>query len=130
MSAIRIASRNHPPGLPLLLPSVFRNGPSQLVGEWIMNRLFGLSGFVTFALMAVMPGIFQRSAIAQGDALAFTIDEAPFQKMLKEIRPKADEDTFDTIPWQISLWNARILAAKEGKPILLWEMDGHPLGCG
>ena len=21
-------------------------------------------------------------------------------------------------------------AAKEGKPILLWEMDGHPLGCG
>ncbi len=24
---------------------------------------------------------------------------------------------------------ARKVAAKEGKPILLWEMDGHPLGC-
>ena len=23
----------------------------------------------------------------------------------------------------------RQLAARQGKPILLWEMDGHPLGC-
>ena len=28
-----------------------------------------------------------------------------------------------------SLWQARERAAAEGKPILLWEMDGHPLGC-
>jgi hypothetical protein len=28
-----------------------------------------------------------------------------------------------------SLWEARRKAAAEGKPILLWEMDGHPLGC-
>jgi hypothetical protein len=46
------------------------------------------------------------------------------------IRPSDGEDPFETIPWQTSLWEARTLAAKEGKPILLWEMDGHPLGCG
>jgi hypothetical protein len=28
-----------------------------------------------------------------------------------------------------SLWEARKRAAAEGKPILLWEMDGNPLGC-
>jgi hypothetical protein len=28
-----------------------------------------------------------------------------------------------------SLWEARQKAAAAGKPILLWEMDGHPLGC-
>jgi hypothetical protein len=46
------------------------------------------------------------------------------------IRPSADEDPFATIPWLTSLWAAREEAAKLGKPILLWEMDGHPLGCG
>lgn len=45
------------------------------------------------------------------------------------IRPGADEEKWLQIPWRTSLWDARQHAAKEGKPILLWEMDGHPLGC-
>jgi hypothetical protein len=45
------------------------------------------------------------------------------------VRPSAHEDRWDRIPWQISLWDARQQAAAQGKPILLWEMDGHPLGC-
>jgi hypothetical protein len=27
------------------------------------------------------------------------------------------------------LWEARRRAAAEGKPMLVWEMDGHPLAC-
>jgi len=46
------------------------------------------------------------------------------------VPPGAGEDQFASIPWQVKLWDARKLAATEGKPILLWEMDGHPLGCG
>jgi hypothetical protein len=45
------------------------------------------------------------------------------------IKPSAGEDAFDRIPWRISLWEARRDAARSGKPVLLWEMDGHPLGC-
>jgi len=45
------------------------------------------------------------------------------------IKPQADEEKFMQIPWMTSLWDARKKAADEGKPILLWEMDGHPLGC-
>jgi hypothetical protein len=45
------------------------------------------------------------------------------------VKPKADEDAWAQIPWMTSLWQARKRAAAEGKPILLWEMDGHPLGC-
>jgi hypothetical protein len=45
------------------------------------------------------------------------------------IKPSAGEDAFDRIPWRTSLWEARQEAARLGKPILLWEMDGHPLGC-
>jgi hypothetical protein len=45
------------------------------------------------------------------------------------IKPGAKEDRWATIAWRTSLWEARQEAAKAGKPILLWEMDGHPLGC-
>ena len=41
----------------------------------------------------------------------------------------ADEQPWQQIPWGTNLWKARQQAAAEGKPILLWEMDGHPLGC-
>ncbi|MFO0843326.1 MAG: hypothetical protein U0797_13165 [Gemmataceae bacterium] len=45
------------------------------------------------------------------------------------IRPGAGEDRWAKIPWRTDLWAARQEAARLGKPILLWEMDGHPLGC-
>jgi hypothetical protein len=45
------------------------------------------------------------------------------------IKPADREDRWNRIPWMASLWKARQRAAREGKPILLWEMDGNPLGC-
>jgi hypothetical protein len=45
------------------------------------------------------------------------------------IKPQAAEEAWSKIPWMTSLWEARKKAAAAGKPILLWEMDGHPLGC-
>ena len=44
-------------------------------------------------------------------------------------QPNADEEKFMKIPWMTDLWEARKKAAAEDRPILLWEMDGHPLGC-
>ncbi len=34
-----------------------------------------------------------------------------------------------SIPWQTSLLKAQSIAARERKPIFLWAMNGHPLGC-
>ena len=45
------------------------------------------------------------------------------------VKPATGEDRWARIPWRTSLWQARQEAARAGKPILLWEMDGHPLGC-
>jgi hypothetical protein len=52
-----------------------------------------------------------------------------FDKLLALIKPGAGEDRWTQIRWQTDLGQARKLAAEQGKPILLWEMDGHPLGC-
>jgi len=52
-----------------------------------------------------------------------------FGRLHSLIKPKSSEESWIQIPWRTSLWEARQRAAAEGKPILLWEMDGHPLGC-
>jgi hypothetical protein len=52
-----------------------------------------------------------------------------FSKLQALIKPGPGEDRWAAIPWLTDLWQARQLAARQGKPILLWEMDGHPLGC-
>src|SRR4051812_33219775 len=57
------------------------------------------------------------------------IDPAQFDHVLALIKPPAAEQQWESIPWGTSLWDARKKAAAEGKPIVLWEMDGHPLGC-
>jgi hypothetical protein len=81
-----------------------------------MRRLF------LFALAAV--------PLSAAASAAPPLTDADAAKLRKVIRPLDGEDPFATIPWQTNLWDARVKAAAAGKPILLWEMDGHPLGCG
>jgi cell division protein FtsN len=66
-------------------------------------------------------------ASATRGAEALTLEQ--FKQVRALVKPDPDEEKWAQIPWLSSLWEARKQAAKEGKPILLWEMDGHPLGC-
>lgn len=45
------------------------------------------------------------------------------------IRPAEGESLFRTIPWHTDFWEARKLAAREGKPIYIWAgSGGGPVG--
>ena len=57
------------------------------------------------------------------------VDSNNFSQLHDLIQPTAEETRWLQIPWRTNLWQARIEAAATGKPIYLWEMDGHPLGC-
>lgn len=57
------------------------------------------------------------------------IDPGDFTKLHTLIKPRKDETAWEQLPWMTDLWKARKRAAAEGKPVLLWERDGHPLGC-
>jgi hypothetical protein len=59
---------------------------------------------------------------------AVELSEAEFKRLHDELRPAANE-LWRTIPWKISLLDAQHAAAKAQKPIFIWAMDGHPLGC-
>ena len=68
--------------------------------------------------------------VALGSAQsAEPIDTAQFDKLHALIKPHAAEQKWTEVSWLANLWEARRQAAAQGKPILLWEMDGHPLGC-
>ncbi len=62
-------------------------------------------------------------------AYAQTAKQTPFEALHTLIRPQPDEEKWAQIPWLTDLWQARKVAYEQGKPIFLWEMDGHPLGC-
>jgi hypothetical protein len=49
-----------------------------------------------------------------------------FDKLRALIKPLPGG--YDDIPWMTDLWEARKKAAAEGKPLLVWVGDGHPLG--
>ena len=63
-------------------------------------------------------------ALLAGDG----ISEREFKELHAELQPAADAP-WRTIPWKISLLEAQAVGAREGKPIFIWAMDGHPLGC-
>ncbi len=77
---------------------------------------------VLLVLLAVR--VLQTSNADAGEQLSI----GEFRKIHRELRPSPTEG-WRTIPWKVSLLEAQRTAAKEKKPIFIWAMDGHPLGC-
>ncbi len=45
------------------------------------------------------------------------------------LAPRAEEERWREIPWLPSLAQGLQRAEETGRPLLLWVMNGHPLGC-
>ncbi len=56
------------------------------------------------------------------------LTDEEFSSLHQQLQPRKDE-VWRTIPWKVSLLEAQAIAARERKPIFIWAMDGHPLGC-
>ena len=51
-------------------------------------------------------------------------------KMWKDfIKPTGKELAWVQIPWRSTFYDGLIDADNNQKPLLLWVMNGHPLGC-
>ena len=55
------------------------------------------------------------------------LSKKEFTKLHAQLQPK--DQTWKSIPWRTSLLDSQRAAVKQQKPILIWAMDGHPLGC-
>lgn len=65
-------------------------------------------------------------AVSSSAKKAAGIAPDQLDKLRALIKPKPGG--FDDIPWMTDLWEARQKAVAEGKPLLVWVGDGHPLG--
>ena len=78
----------------------------------------------TISLM-ILRLAFLLSLSALPAAADLTADQ--FQRLHRELQPP--KEAWTTIPWHSSLIPAQHQAAEENKPLFIWAMDGHPLGC-
>jgi hypothetical protein len=81
------------------------------------------------------PFLLVLSFLATSSAATLHADEptaiAPdqFDKLHKMIRVQPDEQRFWQIPWKLTITDARLQAAAEGKPIFVWAgAGGAPIG--
>jgi len=72
---------------------------------------------------------------AAGNARAAVPDDAPapdeksYKHWIETILPSAEESRWKRLGWRSELWAAAQEAKTLDRPILLWAMNGHPLGC-
>ncbi len=55
------------------------------------------------------------------------LTDETFEALFEACRPQRERWT--DIPWIGELWEGRQKAAREEKPLFIWAMNGHPLGC-
>ena len=80
-----------------------------------------LWAFVTF-LSVTFGGVVSQTAVAQ-TALR------DLERKIESVLPKPEEVRWLDIPWETNPMRARQLAAQKAKPLFIWIMDGHVLGC-
>lgn len=54
------------------------------------------------------------------------LDKERFAELMRTVIPK---ETTKQIDWYPDLLSAQKAAIEQEKPMFIWSMDGHPLGC-
>jgi hypothetical protein len=85
-----------------------------------------LGGALAYQVRATDPPDRSEPRAVDARKSAAGLSAEQFDKIRSLIKPKPGG--FDDIAWMTDLWEARKKAAAEGKPLLVWVGDGHPLG--
>jgi hypothetical protein len=96
-----------------------------------MKRVFAmflLAGSTILAATAQTPVCTLDGLKVPGFAVK-SLPQEEFTKLHAAVAPKGDGERWTEIPWESDLIVAQQRAAREKKPLLMWVMDGHPLGC-
>lgn len=89
------------------------------------------STLVALAL-AALPARLARADDAAPPAVVSTapaLDATSFATWQSFILPDERERRWRDVAWRPSMWEAVVEAQGARKPVLLWAMNGHPMGC-
>lgn len=88
-----------------------------------MNHPITVKVLALFAVFAIR--VHNTPAAERDSPLNITNKEA----WKAHILPTEKESAWAKIPWLPDLQSGIDAAMESGKPVLLWTMNGHPLGC-
>jgi hypothetical protein len=73
-----------------------------------------------------------RRALAAMAALVVVTAAAAqsLDEKMKPVLPTEAEDRWSKLGWQTNIFTALRESGRQNKPVLLWVMNGNPLGCG
>jgi hypothetical protein len=98
-------------------------------------RLFNRSGWHRWGLLTAIAGVLPCGPAA-GQApdapparVKVELNDRNYAAWRKHILPDTGEMAWQEIPWQTTFKDGILAADAAGKPLLLWTMNGHPLGC-
>lgn len=57
------------------------------------------------------------------------LDRSDYRSWRKYLRPTEEEAAFEAIPWLPTFADGLRAAEEAQLPLLLWVLNGHPLGC-
>lgn len=75
----------------------------------------------TFVLVFCALSALESRLVAQEE-----LNEKRFRELMESIVPA---ENLSPIDWQPDLLEAQKMALEQKKPMFIWSMDGHPLGC-
>ena len=77
-------------------------------------------------LLAFSPLVWGCMTGAQSKLL---LEASNYANVREQVLPNKSELAWTQIPWRPSFHEGVADAQVQGKPVLLWVMNGHPLGC-
>lgn len=63
------------------------------------------------------------------EQVSFQLNKNTYKMWQDFIKPTKEELAWAQIPWLSTFYDGLIESDKNQKPLLLWVMNGHPLGC-
>ncbi len=87
----------------------------------VVRRILSLVGLLVAATVA--------ETESPPVAADIDLDEENYKSWRDHILPETSELAWEKIPWLTTFKDGIDAADRAGKPLLLWTMNGHPLGC-
>lgn len=79
--------------------------------------------------MALAVFVLLTSYLPAAHAQDVVLSQENYAQWRDHILPASDDLTWQKIPWLITYADGVVAADNADKPMLLWVMNGHPLGC-
>ena len=91
------------------------------------SRLLALIVFVALTVAGGAAGC--ASAPSAPSAPSARLDDDDLEAWSRYLAPRGSELAWESLPWLSSYSDGVLAAQEQRRPLLLWVMNGHPLGC-